>query len=49
LLTIDALSSSPDEDYRDAADILQNQLYYQGETLSSVTEVLRTFSQQSQK
>ena len=49
LLTIDALSASPDEEHRETADVLQNKLYYQSEILDSVLEVVSKFKDQSKK
>ena len=49
LLVIEALSGSPNEDYRDVADILQSRLYYNAETLNKVIEVVHDFKGQSKR
>lgn len=47
LLLIDAMSSSSDPDDTDVADILQHQLYYNGEILETALAVIAGYKDQS--
>ncbi|KAG8834853.1 Topoisomerase 1-associated factor 1 [Serendipita sp. 399] len=47
LLLVDAMSSSEDEDLRDAAGTLQYQVYYNGEALERMLESMRSYKDQS--
>ncbi|KAK4685899.1 replication fork protection complex subunit TIMELESS/Tof1/Swi1, partial [Tremellales sp. Uapishka_1] len=47
LLLIDAMSTSPDEEDVEVAEILQNQLYYNGDILESSLDVISKYKDQS--
>lgn len=49
LLVIEGLTASGSEDNVDTADILQNKLYYESETLKMVLTVITTYKTQSIK
>ncbi|KAF9915501.1 Topoisomerase 1-associated factor 1 [Lobosporangium transversale] len=48
LMTLYAMTKSPNEDYRDASDIVQNNLYYEDSTLELFLNLARQYSTQSQ-
>ncbi|KAH8930022.1 hypothetical protein BT69DRAFT_1275789 [Atractiella rhizophila] len=47
LLAIEELSQSANEDDKDLSDILQNKLYYEGETLDMILKLMGTYKDQS--
>lgn len=49
LLVIEGLTASGTEDNVDTAEILQNKLYYESETLDMVLTVITTYKTQSMK
>ncbi|GAA6001966.1 hypothetical protein JCM10207_003015 [Rhodosporidiobolus poonsookiae] len=49
LLVIEALQASPTQDYVDVAEILQNKLYYEADTLDMVLSLIHKYSAQSYK
>ncbi|KAG0304905.1 Topoisomerase 1-associated factor 1 [Dissophora globulifera] len=48
-MTLYAMSKSPVEDYRDASDIVQNNLYYEDATLELFLDLTKTYTRQSTK
>jgi len=47
LLLVEAMSKSANEEYADAADALQHQLWYNGEILDLCYDALKTYKDQS--
>ncbi|KAG0229624.1 Topoisomerase 1-associated factor 1 [Actinomortierella wolfii] len=47
--TVDAMSKSPHEDYRDAADIVQYNLYYEESSLDLIVSMARSYHGQSKQ
>lgn len=46
LLVIDALHTSGNEEYKEVAEVLQDKLYYEGDTLDMVLKVASTYKNQ---
>lgn len=46
---MEALSQSPDKDYREVGDVLQHKFYYDPEPLERIVVIIGTYKGQSKK